>query len=118
MLQNRVDHIYDEFVQRVALCRKLTTNRVDEIAQGRGLVWRDWRAVRRRNEGRRAELEFHFLDSHFPDLRDCGLPCVIRSPSNPLFNHDNCFQKPPTASRSLPEFRMRTNRHQAGNRRR
>jgi protease-4 len=32
-----VDHIYDEFVQRVALCRKLTTNRVDEIAQGR--VW-------------------------------------------------------------------------------
>jgi protease-4 len=37
VLQNLVDHIYDEFVQRVALCRKLTTNRVDEIAQGR--VW-------------------------------------------------------------------------------
>jgi len=37
VIQNRVDHIYDEFVQRVALCRKLTTNRVDEIAQGR--VW-------------------------------------------------------------------------------
>jgi protease-4 len=37
VLQKLVDHIYDEFVQRVALCRKLTTNRVDEIAQGR--VW-------------------------------------------------------------------------------
>jgi len=37
VIQNRVDHIYDEFVQRVALCRKLTTNRVDEIAQGR--IW-------------------------------------------------------------------------------
>jgi protease-4 len=37
VLQNLVDHIYDEFVQRVALCRKLTTNRVDEIAQGR--IW-------------------------------------------------------------------------------
>ena len=37
MIQNFVDHIYDQFVERVALCRKLTTNRVDEIAQGR--VW-------------------------------------------------------------------------------
>jgi protease-4 len=37
VIQNVVDHIYDEFIQRVALCRKLTTNRVDEIAQGR--VW-------------------------------------------------------------------------------
>ena len=37
MLQKLVDHIYDEFVQRVARCRNLTTNRVDEIAQGR--VW-------------------------------------------------------------------------------
>jgi protease-4 len=37
VIQNFVDHIYDEFVQRVALCRKLTTNRVDEIAQGR--IW-------------------------------------------------------------------------------
>ena len=37
VVQNFVDHIYDEFVQRVAQCRKLTTNRVDEIAQGR--VW-------------------------------------------------------------------------------
>ena len=37
VIQNFVDHIYDEFVERVALCRKLTTNRVDEIAQGR--VW-------------------------------------------------------------------------------
>ena len=37
VIQNHVDHIYDEFIQRVALCRKLTTNRVDEIAQGR--IW-------------------------------------------------------------------------------
>jgi protease-4 len=37
VVQNLVDHIYDEFVQRVAQCRNLTTNRVDEIAQGR--VW-------------------------------------------------------------------------------
>ena len=37
MIQKYVDHIYGEFVERVALCRKLTTNRVDEIAQGR--VW-------------------------------------------------------------------------------
>ncbi len=37
VIQNLVDHIYDEFIQRVALCRKLSTNRVDEIAQGR--VW-------------------------------------------------------------------------------
>jgi protease-4 len=37
VVQNWVDHIYDEFVQRVAQCRNLTTNRVDEIAQGR--VW-------------------------------------------------------------------------------
>jgi protease-4 len=37
VIQNHVDHIYDQFVERVALCRKLTTNRVDEIAQGR--VW-------------------------------------------------------------------------------
>jgi protease-4 len=37
VIQNFVDHIYDQFVERVALCRKLTTNRVDEIAQGR--IW-------------------------------------------------------------------------------
>ena len=37
IVQNRVNHVYDEFVQRVAACRKLTTNQVDEIAQGR--VW-------------------------------------------------------------------------------
>jgi len=37
LLQNLVDHFYDGFVQRVAQCRHLTTNRVDEIAQGR--VW-------------------------------------------------------------------------------
>jgi protease-4 len=37
VVQNLVDHIYDEFVQRVAQCRNLTTNQVDEIAQGR--VW-------------------------------------------------------------------------------
>ena len=37
MIQKLVDHVYDEFLQRVARCRNLTTNRVDEIAQGR--VW-------------------------------------------------------------------------------
>jgi protease-4 len=37
VMERLVDHIYDEFVQRVARCRKMTTNRVDEIAQGR--VW-------------------------------------------------------------------------------
>jgi protease IV len=37
VIQNFVDHFYDAFIQRVALGRKLTTNRVDEIAQGR--VW-------------------------------------------------------------------------------
>ena len=37
VIQKHVDHVYDEFIQRVALCRKLSTNQVDEIAQGR--VW-------------------------------------------------------------------------------
>ena len=37
VMQGHVDHVYDKFIQRVADCRKLTTNRVDEIAQGR--VW-------------------------------------------------------------------------------
>ena len=37
VLQNLIDYFYDGFVQRVAQCRNLTTNRVDEIAQGR--VW-------------------------------------------------------------------------------
>jgi protease-4 len=37
VLQNLVDRIYNEFVLRVSVCRKLATNRVDEIAQGR--VW-------------------------------------------------------------------------------
>jgi len=37
VFQNLVDHFYNEFIQRVATCRNLTTNRVDEIAQGR--VW-------------------------------------------------------------------------------
>lgn len=37
VLQNLIDYFYDGFVQRVARCRNLTTNRVDEIAQGR--VW-------------------------------------------------------------------------------
>jgi protease IV len=37
VVQNIVDHFYDGFIERVALCRKMTTNHVDEIAQGR--VW-------------------------------------------------------------------------------
>ncbi|HWX22957.1 MAG TPA: signal peptide peptidase SppA [Candidatus Binatia bacterium] len=37
VLQNFVDHVYGVFVQHVAECRNLTTNRVDELAQGR--VW-------------------------------------------------------------------------------
>ncbi len=37
VIQKLVDQIYDEFIKRVARCRNLTTNRVDEIAQGR--VW-------------------------------------------------------------------------------
>jgi protease-4 len=37
ILQHLVDEIYDKFVARVASCRKLTTNQVDDIAQGR--VW-------------------------------------------------------------------------------
>jgi protease-4 len=37
VIQKHVDHIYDQFVEHVAVCRKLTTNRVDELAQGR--VW-------------------------------------------------------------------------------
>ena len=37
VLQNLVDHFYNEFIKRVASDRKLTTNQVDEIAQGR--VW-------------------------------------------------------------------------------
>jgi protease IV len=37
VIQNLVDHFYDEFIQRVASDRKMTTNQVDEIAQGR--VW-------------------------------------------------------------------------------
>ncbi len=37
VIQKSVDYIYSEFVLRVARCRSLTTNRVDEIAQGR--VW-------------------------------------------------------------------------------
>jgi protease-4 len=37
VIQNLVNNFYDKFLERVASCRKLTTNRVDEIAQGR--VW-------------------------------------------------------------------------------
>jgi len=37
VLQNLIDYFYDGFLERVARCRNLTTNRVDEIAQGR--VW-------------------------------------------------------------------------------
>lgn len=37
VIQNLVDHVYGQFVERVAQCRGLTTNRVDELAQGR--VW-------------------------------------------------------------------------------
>jgi protease-4 len=37
IIQNLVDHIYGGFVDRVAVDRKLTTNQVDAIAQGR--VW-------------------------------------------------------------------------------
>jgi protease-4 len=37
VVQNVVDYIYDQFVLRVAQCRRLTTNQVDNIAQGR--VW-------------------------------------------------------------------------------
>jgi protease-4 len=37
VLQKLVDRIYGQFVEHVAQCRKLTTNQVDEIAQGR--VW-------------------------------------------------------------------------------
>ena len=37
VLQKLIDYFYEGFVQRVAQCRNLTTNRVDEIAQGR--VW-------------------------------------------------------------------------------
>lgn len=37
VFQGHVDHIYDKFIQHVADCRKMTTNHVDEIAQGR--VW-------------------------------------------------------------------------------
>jgi protease-4 len=44
VVQNLVDHIYDQFVQRVADGRKLTTNRVDELAQGR--VWSGADALR------------------------------------------------------------------------
>jgi protease-4 len=44
VVQNLVDRIYDEFLQRVARCRNLTTNRVDEIAQGR--VWSGADALR------------------------------------------------------------------------
>jgi protease-4 len=37
VLQKLVEHVYDEFLQRVSRCRNLPTNRVDEIAQGR--IW-------------------------------------------------------------------------------
>jgi protease-4 len=37
VMQNLVDRIYDQFIEHVSQCRKLTTNQVDEIAQGR--VW-------------------------------------------------------------------------------
>jgi protease-4 len=37
VIQNVIDHFYEEFLQRVATGRKLTTNQVDAIAQGR--VW-------------------------------------------------------------------------------
>ncbi len=37
VFQNLINNFYDGFLERVARCRNLTTNRVDEIAQGR--VW-------------------------------------------------------------------------------
>ena len=44
VIQNLVDQIYDQFIQRVATCRKMTTNQVDDIAQGR--VWSGADAVK------------------------------------------------------------------------
>jgi protease IV len=37
VIQNLIDQFYDGFLQRVAQCRNMTTNRVDEIAEGH--VW-------------------------------------------------------------------------------
>ncbi|MGP8199003.1 MAG: signal peptide peptidase SppA [Limisphaerales bacterium] len=37
VIQNLIDRIYDQFIEHVSQCRKLTTNQVDDIAQGR--VW-------------------------------------------------------------------------------
>lgn len=37
VIENLVNHFYDVFLQRVAASRKMTTNHVDEMAQGR--VW-------------------------------------------------------------------------------
>ena len=44
VFQNFVDQFYSEFLERVATGRKLTTNQVDEIAQGR--VWSGADAVK------------------------------------------------------------------------
>ena len=44
VIQGMVDHDYDEFIRDVAQSRNLTTNRVDEIAQGR--VWSGADAVK------------------------------------------------------------------------
>ena len=44
VIQNLVDHDYGEFVRDVARSRNLTTNRVDELAQGR--VWSGADAVK------------------------------------------------------------------------
>lgn len=44
VIQNLIDNFYDNFIQRVATCRKMTTNKVDELAQGR--VWSGEDAVK------------------------------------------------------------------------
>ena len=45
VLQSSVDHTYAEFIQRVALARKLTPQQVDAVAQGR--VWTGSQALER-----------------------------------------------------------------------
>ena len=44
VIQNFVDHVYDEFIKRVADARKLPEDRVREIAQGR--VWSGTQALK------------------------------------------------------------------------
>jgi protease-4 len=101
VLQNLIDYFYDGFVQRVAQCRNLTTNRVDEIAQGR--VWSGADALKVglvddlggleqaiTVAARDAKLGANYSIVEFPEKKSLleGLSEALSGEKTPLAKHD------------------------------